>query len=89
MFFATEPKIEWDEYGEVIEPDDFKDAALLASRQARRNLMEDADGDAAMENQEEEEADTRPTKTVTSEVTVLVRLALSLSLSWMSCWIGS
>ncbi|KAF1333779.1 Cleavage and polyadenylation specificity factor subunit, partial [Globisporangium splendens] len=70
MFFATEPKIEWDEYGEVIVPDDFKDATLLANRQARRNLIEDADGDAEMENQEEEQADTRPTKTVTSEMTI-------------------
>uniref|UniRef100_K3WHC0 Cleavage and polyadenylation specificity factor subunit 2 n=1 Tax=Globisporangium ultimum (strain ATCC 200006 / CBS 805.95 / DAOM BR144) TaxID=431595 RepID=K3WHC0_GLOUD len=72
MFFATEPKIEWDEYGEVIVPDDFKDATLLANRQARRNLIEDADGDAEMENQEEEQADTRPTKTVTSEMTIHV-----------------
>lgn len=65
---------------QVIQPDDYKDAALLASRQARRNLIEDADGDAEMENAEEEKVDTRPTKTVTSEITVNVR-AISLKYS--------
>ncbi|RLN59670.1 hypothetical protein BBP00_00006387 [Phytophthora kernoviae] len=72
MFFAVEPKIEWDEYGEIINPDDFKDASLLANRQARRNIIEDAEGDENMENADQEEAvvETRPTKSVTNEVTV-------------------
>ncbi|GMF10665.1 unnamed protein product [Phytophthora lilii] len=71
MFFAVEPKIEWDEYGEIINPDDFKDATLLANRQARRNIIEDADGDEDMENADQEAAvEARPTKTVTNEVTV-------------------
>ncbi|GMF36590.1 unnamed protein product [Phytophthora fragariaefolia] len=100
MFFAVEPKIEWDEYGEVcgqmraianssalcvdltsaniciqiINPDDFKDATLLANRQARRNIIEDADGDEDMENADKEAAaETRPTKTITNEVAVNVR----------------
>ncbi|RLN63180.1 hypothetical protein BBJ28_00009742 [Nothophytophthora sp. Chile5] len=71
MFFAVEPKIEWDEYGEIINPDDFKDATLLANRQARRNIIEDADGDVDMENGDQDAVvETRPTKSVTSEVTV-------------------
>lgn len=57
---------------QVIQPDDYKDAALLASRQARRNLMEDAEADAEMKSAEEEQADTRPTKTVTNEMTIHV-----------------
>ncbi|KAL7680025.1 putative ribosomal protein L25 [Plasmopara halstedii] len=71
MFFAVEPKIEWDEYGEIINPEDFKDATLLANRQARRNLIDDADGDEDMESADQEvAAETRPTKSVTSEVVV-------------------
>ncbi|CAI5731256.1 unnamed protein product [Peronospora destructor] len=71
MFFAVEPKIEWDEYGEIINPDNFKDAALLAIRQARRNIIEDADGDDDMENADQEAAvESRPTKTVTNKVIV-------------------
>ncbi|EGZ29476.1 hypothetical protein PHYSODRAFT_552782 [Phytophthora sojae] len=73
MFFAVEPKIEWDEYGEIINPDDFKDATLLANRQARRNIIEDADGDEDMESADKEAAaETRPTKTITNEVTVSI-----------------
>ncbi|KAF4027690.1 Cleavage and polyadenylation factor 2 C-terminal [Phytophthora infestans] len=71
MFFAVESKTEWDEYGEIINPDDFKDATLLANRQARRNIIEDADGDEDMENANQEAAvETRPTKTITNEVVV-------------------
>lgn len=67
---------------QVIEPDDYKDAALLASRQARRNLLEAADGDAEMETAEEEKADTRPTKTVTNEITINVQRPLRC---WDAC----
>ncbi|KAF1776916.1 Cleavage and polyadenylation specificity factor subunit 2 [Phytophthora cactorum] len=68
---AVEPKVEWDEYGEIINPDDFKDATLLANRQARRNIIEDADGDEDMENADQEAAvETRPTKTIINEVVV-------------------
>jgi cleavage and polyadenylation specificity factor subunit 2 len=77
MFFAPEPKVEWDEYGEIISPDDFRDTSLASSRQARKQLTEDGDGDENMEDEEEENdeevVDTRPTKTVTEEVTITVR----------------
>uniref|UniRef100_M4C192 Cleavage and polyadenylation specificity factor subunit 2 n=1 Tax=Hyaloperonospora arabidopsidis (strain Emoy2) TaxID=559515 RepID=M4C192_HYAAE len=55
----------------IINPDDYKDASLLASRQARRNLIENEDGDVDMDKANEEAAvETRPTKTVTNEVVV-------------------
>lgn len=61
---------------QIINPDEYKDMTLL-NRQARRNIIEDADGDVKMGNAEqEEEVETRPTKSVTSEITVKVRLAL-------------
>ncbi|TDH68560.1 hypothetical protein CCR75_005669 [Bremia lactucae] len=71
MFFAVERKIEWDEYGDIINPDDFKDATLLANRQARRNIIEDADGDEDMKNAGQDTTiEIRPTKTVTNEIVV-------------------
>ncbi|DBA01353.1 TPA: hypothetical protein N0F65_001592 [Lagenidium giganteum] len=70
MFFATEKKIEWDEYGEIIVPDDYKDMTLAANRPARKGYV-DADGDAEMAEVEVAQ-DTRPTKTVTNEVTVMI-----------------
>lgn len=61
-------------FQQIINPNDFKDATLLANRQARRNIIEDADGDEEMENADQEAAvETRPTKTVTNEVVVNVR----------------
>jgi hypothetical protein len=117
MFFAVEPKIEWDEYGEVcthpaydtmspalwlsnarcngcpdatqiINPDDYKDATLLANRQARRNIIEDAEGDEDMEKADQEAAaETRPTKTITNEVTINVRtptLSMAIYLSLLT-----
>ncbi|KAI9911602.1 hypothetical protein PsorP6_009581 [Peronosclerospora sorghi] len=71
MFFAVEQKNEWDEYGEIINPDDFRDSTLIVTRQARRNIIENVDGDENMENAEQEApVDTRPTKTVMNEVVV-------------------
>ena len=47
---------------------------MLAIRQARRNLIEDANGDVDMDKANEEAAvETRPTKTVTNKVVVNVR----------------
>lgn len=70
---------------QIINPDDFKDATLLANRQARRNIIEDADGDEDMENADQEAAaETRPTKTVTNEVTVNVRSPALASLFLLS-----
>jgi len=58
---------------QIINPDEYKDMTLV-NRQARRNIIEDADGDVKMGNAEqEEEAETRPTKSVTSETAVKVR----------------
>lgn len=72
MFFATEPKIEWDEYGEIIKPEDFKDSSLIAARQSRKGFF-DADGDVDMGKEEVELAhETRPTKTVTNQLTIIV-----------------
>lgn len=57
---------------QIINPDDYKDTALLANRQARRNIIDDAEGDVEMGNAEQEAVETRPTKTVTTDVTVKV-----------------
>lgn len=71
----TEMKYETDiaSMEQIINPDDYKDTSLLANRQSRRNIIDDAEGDVEMGNADQEvAAETRPTKTVTNDVAVKV-----------------
>ncbi|GLD93417.1 hypothetical protein PINS_up002009 [Pythium insidiosum] len=80
MFFAPEPKVEWDEYGEIIAPEDFKDTTLSGSRHSKRSGFssnEKGDEDVDMEDDEDDEEaeaviDTRPTKTVTDDMVIMI-----------------
>ncbi|KAJ0405265.1 hypothetical protein ATCC90586_009772 [Pythium insidiosum] len=75
-----EPKVEWDEYGEIITPEDFKDATLSGSRHSRRQASsnnEKGDQDVDMDDDEDDEeaeavVDNRPTKTVTDEMVLKI-----------------
>lgn len=74
---------------QIINPDDFKDAKLLANRQARRNIIEDAERDEDMENAGQDTTiDTRPTKTVTNEIVVNVRRVSRILSIFYNLWAG-
>ncbi|OQS02113.1 cleavage and polyadenylation specificity factor subunit [Thraustotheca clavata] len=78
MFFAMEHKCEWDEYGEAIQPDEFKELTSTAKSRKRKGKAKDGTEDVNMEANEDD-ADTggadevnenRPMKTLYSTTTV-------------------
>ncbi|KDO26595.1 hypothetical protein SPRG_07999 [Saprolegnia parasitica CBS 223.65] len=83
MFFAIETKSEWDEYGEAIQPEAFKDLTQTAKSRKRKATSSAEDGATADVNMGNDDDDAenggenRPMKTVFSSSIVEVHAAVS------------
>ncbi|OQR96138.1 cleavage and polyadenylation specificity factor subunit [Achlya hypogyna] len=83
MFFAIEPKVEWDEYGEAIQPEAFKDLTQMAKSRKRKakgnNKAEDGTADVNMGDEDDATGggDNRPMKTVFTTKAVTVNAQVS------------